>query len=164
MWLIQISHPLPSIPLFLFFFFLCSVSFFVLLYLRFFLFFTLAFGLRRPRGHWVFHERWKLYKDSVECGLLVRFGPWLQSVESDWVFLLQGKKVVKPGSGCDLVGCRSRFYFWFSLFVVFWAGILAGLSLSRQWQYLQSKLLSWRTNIEHMAARYLRSCKWSCRN
>ena len=125
-----------------------------------------SFGVwaTETREHWVFHERWKLYKDYVECGLLVRFGTWLQSVESDWVFLLQGKKVVKPGSGCDLVGCRSRFYFWFSLFVVFWAGILAGFSLSRQWQYLQSKLLSWRTNIEHMAERYLRSCKWGYRN
>ena len=59
------------------------------------------------------------------------FGTWLQSVESDWVFLLQGKEVVKPGSGCDLVGYNSCFYFWSSLFMVFWAGILAGFSLSR---------------------------------
>lgn len=73
----------------------------------------------------MFQERWNLYKDSVECGLLVGFGTWLQSVESDWVFLLQGKKVVKLGSGCDLVGCRSCLCFWGSLFMVFWAGILA---------------------------------------
>ena len=40
------------------------------------------------------------------------FDTWLQIVESDWVFLLQGKKVVKLDSGCDLVGCRSCFYSW----------------------------------------------------
>ena len=71
-------------------------------------------------------------KAMQNVGCLWGFGTWLQIVESNWVFLLQDKKVVKTGSGPDFVGFRTCFYFWVSLFVVFWAGILAGFSLSRQ--------------------------------
>ena len=63
------------------------------------------------------------------CGVLAR---GCRLLNRNWVFLLQDKKVVKTGSGRDLVGFRTCFYFWVSLFVVFWAGILTGFSLSRQ--------------------------------
>ncbi|RVW59372.1 Retrovirus-related Pol polyprotein from transposon TNT 1-94 [Vitis vinifera] len=74
---------------------------------------------------------------SIERGTDSTHPSRLKLSNSPQRLVLPGKKVVKPGSGCDLVGCRSCFNFWGSLFVVFWAAILTGSV-----QHLSSLLLS----------------------